>query len=276
MRAKPSNLRPEYGAWFQDQQIVDAYHHRPPYPGDAIEQLASLADHGPRTVLDLGCGIGDLARRLAPEVARVDAIDASAAMVARGRDLPGGDHPNLHWQHGVAEDAVLHPPYALATAGESLHWMDWDVVLPRLARALSPDGALAIVTREWGGPPALRARIGQLFARYSPVRDFRPYDVVVELESRGLFTRSGERHCGPSSWRPTVEEYIEGRHSQAGGSRTHMGDADAEAFDQDLRSLLHELVRSGEIRMVGDRLDLTVEARLTWGFPRELRHQSTV
>ena len=39
------------------------------------------------------------------------------------------------------ETAPLDPPYVLAVAGESLHWMEWSVVLPRLAEALEP-GAL--------------------------------------------------------------------------------------------------------------------------------------
>lgn len=39
----------------------------------------------------------------------------------------------------------LGPPYGLVTAGSSLHWMDWEVVLPRIGRLLSPEGCLAIV-----------------------------------------------------------------------------------------------------------------------------------
>ena len=51
-----------------------------------------IADH-PRTVLDLGCGTGYLARPLAPLVDRVDAIDISAAMIEEGKRLLGSDHP---------------------------------------------------------------------------------------------------------------------------------------------------------------------------------------
>ena len=45
------------------------------------------------------------------------------------------------------ETAPLDPPYALVTAGESLHWMAWEVVLPRFAAALVPGGLLAIADR---------------------------------------------------------------------------------------------------------------------------------
>jgi SAM-dependent methyltransferase len=265
VESKPSHWSAEYGVGFTDQGIADAYPHRPPYPQEAIQLLVELVTGPPRTVLDVGCGTGDLARRLAPHVDRVDAVDASAAMLAKGRQLPGGDHPHLSWQHARAEAAVLAPPYALATAGESLHWMDWAVVLPRFARVLSPGGVLAVVERDWDGPPALAARLGPIFARYSAVRDFRRLDVVTEIERRGLFTRVGERRCGPRAWRPTVPEYLECRHSQRGFSRAHMDVGAAAAFDDAVRDALADLVRTGEIRRTGDRLELAVEARVGWG-----------
>ncbi|GAA2755490.1 class I SAM-dependent methyltransferase [Actinopolymorpha rutila] len=260
--------RADYGGWFQDRLIVEVYDRRPPYPDDLIRLLAELTDLAgdhPRAVLDIGCGTGELARRLAPLVDRVHAVDRSAAMLARGRELPGGDNPKLCWRRGTAEDAELDPPYALITAGESLHWMDWDVALPRFARASAPNAVLAVVERSWDGPPAMSSRLGEIFARYSPVRDYRRRDVPGELERHGHFTKLGERSCGPEVWRPTVEEFVEARHSQVGGSRTHMGEATVAEFDRAIRDLIDDLVAAGEIGRVGDRLDLRVEGRVTWG-----------
>jgi SAM-dependent methyltransferase len=270
MLPKPSPLSGDYGAWFQDPLIVAAYHHRPPYPQQAIALLVSLATHGtagPRAVLDVGCGTGDLARRLAPHFDRVDAVDFSRGMLEKGTRLPGGDHSNLRWIHAAVEEAPLCPPYALVTAGESLHWMAWDVVLPRFAAALTPDGMLAIANRDWDGPPAVRERLRPLFARYSPVRDYRPYNLIAELEQRGLFAPAGEQRCGPAPWQPTVEEYLECRHSQRGFSRTHMGLADAAAFDAAIRDALEALCRQGAIARRDGRLQLAVEATVVWGKP---------
>ncbi len=267
MESKPSHWSAEYGAGFSDQGIADAYAHRPPYPQQAIQLLVDLVTGTPRTVLDVGCGTGDLARRLAEHVDRVDAVDASAVMLAKGQQLPGGDHPHVRWQLAAAEVAQLAPAYALVTAGESLHWMDWQVVLPRFAGTLLPGGVVAVVERDWDAPPGLAARLRPIFARYSSVRDFRPMDVVEEIERRGLFTRVGERRCGPEAWRPTVEEYLEFRHSQRGFSRTHMEAGSASAFDEAIRNALDDLVRAGEISRIDDRLDLTVEARVVWGLP---------
>jgi SAM-dependent methyltransferase len=259
MEPKPAQWSAGDAAVFTDGEIAAAYPHRPPYPEEAVRLLVDLVRDHPRTVLDLGCGNGDLARRLAPEVERVDAVDPSAAMLAKGRQLPGGDHPHLRWQRATAETAALTPPYALVTAGESLHWMDWEVLFARLARVRTPGGVLAIVERDWNGPLAVSERLGPVFARYSTVRDFRAMDVVTEIERRGLFTRIGERRCGPEAWRPTLDGYLRGRHSQRGFA--HMDRDAAVAFDAAVRAILADLVGTD------GRLDLAVEARVVWGVP---------
>jgi SAM-dependent methyltransferase len=261
--AKPAHLTTEVAEGFQDEQVAAVYHQRPPYPAEAIDLLLELADGGP--VLDLGCGPGDLARRIAPHVERVDAVDFSAAMVARGKQLPGGDHPGLHWQVAPAETAELHGPYALATAGESLHWMDWDVVLPRLGTTL------ALVERDWGGSPAIHQALLPLWIAYSSVPSFQRYVLVDELTSRGLFTLQGERTCAPEPWRPTIEEYLDARHSQRGFSRSHMGEESAAAFDEAVTGALERLIASGDLATTGDRLELEAGARVSWGTPSGTR-----
>src|SRR5579875_2050425 len=92
---KPARWAAARATAFEDQSVVDRYHLRPPYPQAVLDTLAELAAVAPRTVLDVGAGTGELARRLVRQVARLDALDRSAAMIARGRTLPGGDHPRL-------------------------------------------------------------------------------------------------------------------------------------------------------------------------------------
>src|SRR5688572_25907174 len=115
--SKPDFWSREMAATFEDASVAAAYRCRPPHPAQTFEILTSLIRDTPRTVLDLGCGDGLIARPLTPLVDRVDAVDISAAMVAEGRRRPGGDHPNLRWIVGAAETAPLSPPYALITAG---------------------------------------------------------------------------------------------------------------------------------------------------------------
>src|SRR2546421_2163246 len=91
MKPKPGHLGPKYAEQFKDSSVVEVYHHRPAYPDEAIHALLALITDEPRTILDVGCGTGDLARRLASEVERVDAVDFSQVMLEKGRTLPGGE-----------------------------------------------------------------------------------------------------------------------------------------------------------------------------------------
>ena len=201
-------------------------------------------------------------------VDRVDAVDVSAGMLDAGRQLPGGAAANVRWIVGPVEDVSLDPPYALVTAGESLHWMDWEIVLPRLADVLSPNGFVAILGRDWEGPPAVRARIRPVLMRHSAVRVWQDVDLLTELQDRELFTLVGAHRFGPEPWQPPVEQYLECRHSQRSFARSAMGETAARAFDAELRQVLVELFSRSEIRCESERLQLDVETTLAWGRPR--------
>ena len=142
MNPKPSHLGLKYAEQFKDPSLVAVYHRRRPYPDEAISKLVALVTGEPRTSLDVGCGTGDLARRLVHHVERVDAVDFSFPMIDKGRTLPGGDHPRLNWIYGRVEEVALRPPYALITAGESLYWMKWEIVFPLFQCILTPGGIL--------------------------------------------------------------------------------------------------------------------------------------
>lgn len=259
MQPKPKHLAASYAAQFQDASIVAAYPTRPPYPVEVFELLAGLIATESWVALDVGCGTGDVARRLAPLMARVDAVDMSWRMIARGKMLPGGNASNLRWIVGAAEDAPLEPPYTLITAGESLHWMDWPVVMPRLNDALASGALLAIVERDEEPSPWGDALL-RLIVRSSTNRDFQPYTLTSELETRGLFTKVGERRTKLVPFEQSVEDYIESIHSRNGFSRDRMRAEDAAAFDAGVRELVAPHVQSGMLR-------LQLSAMVTWGVP---------
>ena len=158
-----------------------------------------------------------------------------------GKRLAGGTATNITWILGAVEDIDLSGPYALITAGESLHWMNWDLVMPRFASILTPNGVLAITGRSWDTHPTLRDLELPIIEKHSPVKDYRPHYLIDELRQRSLFAVAGERRFGPESWWPTIDEYLECRHSQRGLSRTHMGEAAVAAFDAELREVLEDL-----------------------------------
>jgi len=124
MDPKPAHLGPQYGAQFEDESVARAYHTRPPYPGKLFDILETLQPEGPRAVLDLGCGTGDVALGLARRAHRIDAVDPSEAMLAVARARPGAGDPRLHWIRAAAEAFAFRGPYSLVVVAESLHWMD--------------------------------------------------------------------------------------------------------------------------------------------------------
>lgn len=259
MRPKPAHLAPAYGAQFGDAGVVAAYRHRLPYPLATLDLLVALVVDAPRAVLDVGCGRGELARPLATVVDRVDAVDRSAPMIAHGCRLPHGDHPHLTWIHGAMEEAPLRPPSALITAGASLYWMEWSVVLPRFAAALAPGGSLAIVGQAVAPNPWDADQQG-LIDSYSTNRDYQPYDLVDELASRGLFRRDGARRTDPVPFTLSIAAYVASFHAHNGFSRERMGAARADAFDAAALALVRAYRPSG-------RVDLAVAGTVVWGRP---------
>ncbi len=259
MDARPEFWGARHSERFTDPSIIAAYRYRPPYPDALIDRLISLITDEPCAVLDVGCGPGNVARPLLPHVARVDAVDVSPGMIELGKMLPGGDDPRLRWFVGRAEDVPLHPPYALITAGASLHWMDWEVALPRFHGALTPNGHLAIVgVDEADEPwtPAIRA----IIPRYSTNPDFQPFDLIGELERRGLFRRVGDYQTERVPLVRSVSDFIEWFHSMSSFSRDLMAPDAVAAFDAELRATVAPFVRGGF-------LDTHIVGRVTWGKP---------
>jgi SAM-dependent methyltransferase len=96
-----------------------------------------------RRVLDVGCGAGAFAVRLAGHVDHVDAVDRSPAMIeVADRRTPG----NVTCMLG---DVMTHPlpenSYDAIFSISALHHMDLATALPRFAALLRPGGVLAVV-----------------------------------------------------------------------------------------------------------------------------------
>jgi SAM-dependent methyltransferase len=225
MKPKPTGWSAKYAAVFGENDVVAAYHTRPPYPKETITKLLALARGG--SVLDAGCGTGELARRLAPRVGRVDAVDISPAMLEQARALPGADASNIRWLHGRVEDARLRPPYALIVCGDSVHWFDWPTAMQRFRTLLTEHGLLAIASREWLLDERVRERLGPIYARYSWNSDFAPRDPVDELVRRGLFVKLGAHVSTPQRWQPTLDEIVDCDFSMSGFARSRLSNPEA-------------------------------------------------
>ena len=257
MLPKPDHLATEYGEQFQDLSMVEAYQYRPSYPDETFEILNALITAQPRHVLDIGTGRGDIARGLVDHVDRIDAVDFSQHMIEHGKRLPNGDDPHLHW----LEDSNVFPPYALVTAGSSLHWMDWDTVLPRLHELLLPDSYLAIIEQNTKHT-AWHAELAELIPKFSTNAKYQPYELVDELEKRNLFQKVGEKETQPVLCTQSLDDYIESFHSRNGFSRERMKPERAVAFDNEAKGILLKKYPEGIISFL-------VGANVKWGFPRK-------
>lgn len=95
MFEKPKSLSGDYPTVFQDRSVAEAYRHQPPYPKQIFEILCDLMPDGPRRLLDVGSGLGNIARPMTEYCNHVDAVDFSEALIEIDRELPGGDRPRV-------------------------------------------------------------------------------------------------------------------------------------------------------------------------------------
>lgn len=259
MEQKPEVFGIQYAETFKDHQVVAAYRFRPPYPPEIFTILAGLLNGEPRTVLDVGAGSGDLARQLVTFAERVDAVDFSQHMIARGRQLPRGNHPRLHWIYGKIEEVPLSPPYALITAGSSIHWPNWSLAFPRFRSMLTPGGYLALVYRRTL-PMPWHSELRQIQAQFTTHTGSRSRHVVTELQERHYFQQIGEQETTPIPFVQSIDDFIEGLHSRSSYSRELMGEEKAREFDRQVRKLLLQHHDDGILPM-------QVVGTVTWGKP---------
>ncbi|HEY1822188.1 MAG TPA: class I SAM-dependent methyltransferase [Trebonia sp.] len=116
-----------------------AWDHNSYYQERLLRALPARCGRG----LDVGCGAGEFAARLAERADRVDALDRSPIMIAEARRAVPA---NVTCLLGDAATASLPAnAYDAATSISALHHMDLPVVLPRLAASLRPGGLLIAV-----------------------------------------------------------------------------------------------------------------------------------
>lgn len=253
------SFRREIATQFQDQCVVNNYHLRPPYPEETFSLLTRLADPDCQRVLDVGCGTGEIARRIAPRVEHVDAVDLSPAMIAKGKSYAGSDAHNLNWIEGEVETVALTPPYGLITAAASLHWMDWSVALPRFTQVLTPNGVLAILFEDSPTESDMEP-LWNLMRNYWTNPEYHPFDVIGALTERGLFAIEGEEWTEPVAWEQPIADYIGSFHARTGFSRDRMGAEASEAFDSAAAQILWAVCPEGNVRM-------NIRTKVVWGRP---------
>ena len=117
---------------------ADRYQRQFGYVSAMAGDLVELLDPRPgETVLDLGCGTGELAAQIQARGARVLALDSDPAMVAAARRRLGTDRVLL----ADGQAFTLAEPVDAVFSNAALHWMPRPAeVIARVGAALSPGG----------------------------------------------------------------------------------------------------------------------------------------
>jgi SAM-dependent methyltransferase len=165
----------------------------------ADDVLAMLAPRPGERILDLGCGDGTLAKRIAAHGAIVTGIDASSAFVAAA-SAEGVDARLMD-----AEALTFDSEFDAVFSNAALHWMlNPERVIAGVRRALRPGGRFVGEFGGHGNVASLCVAIQAVMDRYEwPVP--RQWFFPTADEYRALLEREGfaVQQIG-LVWRPTV------------------------------------------------------------------------
>ena len=139
--------------------VADEYdRHRPRYPQALIERLVTTPGLG---VLDVGAGTGILSAQLVNAGANVLAVEPDEQMAARclAKGISVERSTFEQWQ---PRDRT----FDLVTFGQSFHWVDPEVALPKLASLVTAGGRLALMWNRIMANDSTRRGLERISAEY--------------------------------------------------------------------------------------------------------------
>ncbi len=153
-------------ALFDD--VADLYDAtRQSYPNEIVQLIVKTAElRTGSSVLEIGCGTGQLTRRLAGRGLDITAIDIGPAMVTGA--MRNVADPKVAFQVSSFEDFPASQDFDLIVSATAFHWVDPDLGLAKAARLLRPSGWLALLTTGERYHEPLRSGLRQLWAKYNP------------------------------------------------------------------------------------------------------------
>jgi trans-aconitate 2-methyltransferase len=122
----------------------------------ALDLLARIDCNQPASVVDLGCGAGNVAtylKRRWPDAA-LTGVDNSPEMLAKAR----ASDPAINWEMGELASWMPRKAPTIIYSNAALQWIDGHTeVFPRLARAIAGGGVLAVQMPHQNGAPSHQA-----------------------------------------------------------------------------------------------------------------------
>ncbi len=122
----------------------------------ALDLLARVPLETPHTVVDLGCGAGNVTKFIAQRwpQAQVTGVDNSGEMLVKARNTFSGMQCQAQWIESGISTWQPDAPVDVIYSNAALHWLPGHAELfPALMAKLNPGGVLAVqVPRNWGAP----------------------------------------------------------------------------------------------------------------------------
>jgi len=195
--------RMKVGAYWLHPRGATAYGASDSFTDDKLFMVKLAARLDARTVVDLGCGTGTLARELADAGRRVIAVDPSKAMIDVARSKDGAEH--VRWVVGHASDVGTPEADLLVMTGNVAQCIDddeWDNALQWMLNALRPGGYLAFGSRdpgarEWESWPEAEGNVeilavedGRVLTQWTDC--FEDPDEILDVSGWFRFRSAGE------------------------------------------------------------------------------------
>jgi SAM-dependent methyltransferase len=226
---------------------------------DAFEAALSL--NGTGRLLDVGCGPGTIALRIADLLAEVVGVDADADMIAEARRLSverGVD--DARWVHMRAEALPADlGVFRVVTFAASFHWMDRPIVARIVREMLDPAGVVVHVDNRHQDslapsslPAVPRAEIDDLRRRYlgpdrragASIRNTSPDDEAAIFRDAGF---EGPQLVVVPDGRDlarTIDDVVAEVFSMSSTTPHLFGDQEHQ-FEKDLREILTQAAGTG-------------------------------
>jgi trans-aconitate 2-methyltransferase len=206
----------------------------------ALDLLSRIPLEHPSTVIDLGCGAGNVTAVLKarwPE-AHLIGLDNSPQMLARARL----ENPDIEWREADVLDWRPDAPVDVLFSNAVLHWIDeaHETLLPRLLAAVAENGVLAIqMPRNFGEPSHTslydavgagpwRERLAPMI-RDEPTKSAQFYYDLLRPHSRSL-----------DIWETQYVQVVEGEHPVADFVKGSWLKPFLDALDEPERSALED------------------------------------
>jgi trans-aconitate methyltransferase len=118
---------------------ADGWNHNSHYH----DRLLAAVPSGCRRALDVGCGLGTFARKLATRTSHVDALDQDAVIQHARAMSPGG--ARIRFVHADFMTWTAEEPYDFISMIAVLHHLPFSAALAKSSRLLRPGGVLAVL-----------------------------------------------------------------------------------------------------------------------------------